>query len=67
MSRMSIAVRFSLAMHRDDLRARLNRDVRFAAELLDKIVRHAFFQVVAADNEGHLAGVIGKVQRRLAS
>jgi hypothetical protein len=48
------------------LRPQLNRHVRLRAQLLDQIVGHAFFQGIAAHQEGDPARMIGKVQRRLA-
>ena len=62
---MSIAVRLSVAVDRMNFRPQLDRDVRFCAELLDQIVGHAVFQRLAPDDEGHLARVVGKMQRRL--
>src|SRR4030095_1219569 len=44
----------------------LDLHVRFSAELLDQVARHALFQGVAADDERHRAGVTGKVQSGLA-
>jgi hypothetical protein len=44
----------------------LHRHVFLDAQLLDQIVGHALFQGIAAHQERDLAGMIGKVQRRLA-
>src|SRR6266566_7508354 len=46
-------------------RPRLDGDVRFGTELLNQVVGHALFQGLASDDEGDLAGVVGKMQRRL--
>ena len=38
----------------------------FPLELLDQVVRHGLAQGLAADDQRHLAGVVGAVERRLA-
>ena len=54
-----------VAVRGDDFRPQLDRHVRFPAELLDQIARHALLQGIASDDERHRACVIGKVQSGL--
>jgi hypothetical protein len=55
----------AVAVYRLDFRAQQDRYVRFSAQLLDQVVRHALLQGVAPDDECHFAGIVGKVQCRL--
>ncbi len=48
-----------------DFRIQPYRDVRFPAQLLHQVVRHAFFQCIAANNERHLSSVVREKQRSL--
>ena len=52
-------------MDRVYFRAQVGRYVRFSAQLINQVVRHAFFQGIASANKGHLACVVGKMERGL--
>src|SRR6185437_4935231 len=56
----------AVAVYRVDFRAQQDRYIRFSAQLLDQVVRHAFLQGVAPDDECHFAGIVGKVHCRLS-
>src|SRR6185437_2631782 len=65
LSRMSISARLC-SPYTARISAKLHADVRFRAELLDQVVGHAVLEAWPPHDEGHLAGVTGKVQRGLA-
>src|SRR6266581_4705176 len=54
-----------VAVDRVYFRPRLDGNVRFCTELLDQVVRHALFQGLASNDKSDLAGMVGKIQRRL--
>ena len=53
-------------MHRPDLRAQRDTDVRFAADLLGQVVGHALLEGVAAHDERDRVRVVREEHRRLA-
>ena len=64
---MSMASRWASTVRRLHLAVQAGGDVGLARDLLDQIARHALLERVAAHHQSHLAGVIGEVQRGLAS
>ena len=59
-SRMSMAVRWVSPWTACTSERSRTVDVRFPAQLLDQVMRHALLQGIAADDERHLAGMVGR-------
>src|SRR3984957_20161793 len=55
----------SVTVDRLNFRPQLDHYVRFSAQLIGQILRHALFEGITSYNERHLACIVGKVQCRL--